>query len=121
MLHLDLYNVLTSCWLDSVALGTMRACIDQTLQITVITSSGLKQLLMDLRKCIPRIILFKCFNNFSIVLGYLFSVLEDFGLKDLVDFRDMIELLESDEDKYEEIARHKPARMATTIRTMRRL
>jgi hypothetical protein len=33
----------------------------------------------------------------------------------------MIELLNSEEDKFEELARHKPARMVTAIRTMRHL
>lgn len=55
------------------------------------------------------------------VLEYLFSILEDFGLKDVADFRDMIELLNADDETFEELARRKPARMASTIRTMRRL
>ncbi|CAF0815938.1 unnamed protein product [Rotaria sp. Silwood1] len=95
------YNDLTSCWLDSIALATMRLCIEQTLKISTLTSTGLKQLIMDLQ--------------------YLYSVLEDFGLKDVVDFRDMIELLNTDEETFEELARHKPARMVTAIRTMRHL
>ncbi|CAF3016335.1 unnamed protein product [Rotaria socialis] len=97
----ELYNDLTSCWLDSIALATMRLCIEQTLKIQTLSSTGLKQLIMDLQ--------------------YLYSVLEDFGLKDVADFRDVIELLNTAEETFEELARHKPARMATTIRTMRRL
>jgi len=97
----ELYNDLTSCWLDSIALATMRLCIEQTLQIQRLTSTGLKQLIMDLQ--------------------YLHSVLEDFGLKDVADFRDMIELLNIDGEKFDELALHKPARMVTAIRTMRHL
>jgi hypothetical protein len=48
-------------------------------------------------------------------------VLDDFGLKDVADFRNMIELLNTDEDTFEELARDKPARMVTAIRTMRNL
>jgi hypothetical protein len=48
-------------------------------------------------------------------------VLEDFGLKNLTDFGDMIGLLNIDENKFEEFARDKPARMVTAIRTMRHL
>jgi hypothetical protein len=44
----ELYNDLTSCWLDSIALATKRLCVEQTLQITKLTPTGLKQLLMDL-------------------------------------------------------------------------
>ncbi|CAF1030828.1 unnamed protein product [Rotaria magnacalcarata] len=97
----ELYNDLTSCWLDSIALATMRLCIEQTLKIQTLSSTGLKQLIMDLQ--------------------YLYSVLEDFGLKDVAGFRDVIELLNTAEETFEELARHKPARMATAIRTMRRL
>ncbi|CAF1233382.1 unnamed protein product [Rotaria sordida] len=97
----ELYNDLTSCWLDSIALATMRLCIEQTLKIQTLTSTGLKQLIMDLQ--------------------YLYSILEDFGLKDVAEFRDMIELLNIDEETFEELARHKPARMVTAIRTMRHL
>ncbi|CAF0742741.1 unnamed protein product [Adineta steineri] len=97
----ELSNDLTSCWLDSVALATMRVCMEQTLQIQTLNSTGLKQLIMDLQ--------------------YLFSVLEDFGLKDVSDFRDMLELLNADETTFEELARKKSARMVTTIRTMRHL
>ena len=55
------------------------------------------------------------------VSGYLCSVLEDFGLKDVADFDDMIQLFAADEVKFEELAREKPARMVSTIRTMRHL
>jgi hypothetical protein len=46
----ELYHDLTSCWLDSIALATMRLSMEQTLQIQTLTSTGLKQLIMDLRK-----------------------------------------------------------------------
>jgi hypothetical protein len=49
-LFAGLYNDLTSCWLDSIALATMRLCIEQTLQIQKLSSTGHKQLIMDLRK-----------------------------------------------------------------------
>lgn len=96
-------NDLTSCWLDSIALATVRLCIDQTLQIPTLSSSGRKQLIMDLQ--------------------YLSSVLDDFGLKDVADFQDMIELLKVDIDKFDELAGNKPTRMViiNTIRTMRKL
>jgi hypothetical protein len=54
-------------------------------------------------------------------LEYLSSVLEDFGLKDVVDFRDMLDLLSVDKDKFEEVARKKQAQMGTAIRKMRDL
>jgi len=57
----------------------------------------------------------------SYFLEYLSSVLEDFGLKDAADFRDLLELLEISEEEFEEHAHHKPARMVTAIRTMRHL
>jgi hypothetical protein len=47
--RLELYHDLTSCWLDALALATMRFCIEQTLQISTLSPTGLKQLLMDLR------------------------------------------------------------------------
>ncbi|CAF4286274.1 unnamed protein product, partial [Adineta steineri] len=37
----ELSNDLTSCWLDSVALATMRVCMEQTLQIQTLNSAGL--------------------------------------------------------------------------------
>jgi len=49
-MFVELYNDLTSCWLDSIALATMRVCIEQTLKIEILTATGLKQLIMDLRK-----------------------------------------------------------------------
>jgi hypothetical protein len=42
-------------------------------------------------------------------------------LKDVTDFRHMIDLLKTDEKDFEELARGKPARMVTAIRTMRDL
>ena len=118
----ELYHDLTSCWLDSVALATMRACIEQTLQIPSLTSTGLKQLLMDLRECDTEPCTHPCLmRNASACSGYLYSVLEDFGLKDVGDFRDLTELLDADEEQFEEMSRHKPARMVTTIRAMRHL
>jgi len=49
--------------------------------------------------------------------------LDDFGLKDVADFQDMIELLKIDADKFDELAENKPTRMViiSTIRTMRKL
>ena len=96
----------------------MRLSMEQTLQIQTLTSTGLKQLIMDLRK-FYHFLRIKFDYFFS--LEYLYSVLEDFGLKNLTDFGDMIGLLNIDENKFEEFARDKPARMVTTIRTMRHL
>lgn len=66
-----------------------------------------------------KIILFFFFS----LLEYLSSVLDDFGLKDVADFQDMIELLKIDADKFDELAENKPTRMViiSTIRTMRKL
>ena len=60
---------------------------------------------------------------FFSLLEYLSSVLDDFGLKDVADFQDMIELLKIDADKFDELAENKPTRMViiSTIRTMRKL
>ncbi len=115
-MFVELYNDLTSCWLDSIALATMRVCIEQTLKIETLTATGLKQLIMDLRKL--------KYNFFVLkfrFLEYLSSVLEDFGLKDVADFRDMLDLLSVDKDKFEEVARKKQAQMGTAIRKMRDL
>ena len=49
-------------------------------------------------------------KNASTCSGYLYSVLEDFGLKDVGDFRDLIDLLDANEEQFEEMSRHKPAR-----------
>lgn len=50
-------------------------------------------------------------------------MLDDFGLKDIADFQDVIDLLKVDGDKFDELAESKPTRMVviTTIRTMRKL
>ncbi|CAF1209263.1 unnamed protein product, partial [Didymodactylos carnosus] len=97
----DSYTDLTSYWLDAVAIGAMKICMDETLQIQVLSTNGLKQLTMD--------------------LNYLYSIFEDFGLKDIGSFRDLIQLLSAEDDeKFDEIAKNKPARMVTTIRSMRK-
>jgi hypothetical protein len=54
-------------------------------------------------------------------LDYLKGVLDDFGLKDVVDLQDMIELLEVKKTHFEELARTKQLQMVTAIRTMRGL
>lgn len=52
----ELDNDLTTCWLDSIVLGTMRLCIEQTLQIQSLTLLGCEQLKMDLRESKKRIL-----------------------------------------------------------------
>ena len=117
----ELYTDLTSCWLDSIAIATMRLCIKQTLQITNLSVTGLKQLIMDLRTCLVDCPRQTVIEHDFVILGYLHSVLEDFGLKDVSDFRDLIELLETDKEKFEELTRHKSPQMMSAIRTMRQL
>lgn len=57
----------------------------------------------------------------AFVLEYLKSVLDDFGLKDVTDFQNMIDLLQVNESDFEQCAQDKPARMVTAIRTMRHI
>jgi hypothetical protein len=117
---LELYNDLTSCWLDSIALATKRLCVEQTLQITKLTPTGLKQLTMDLSQLTYPEMKFSLIKIFY-SLDYLKGVLDDFGLKDVVDLQDMIELLEVKKTHFEELARTKQLQMVTAIRTMRGL
>ena len=97
----------------------MRLCIEQTLQISKLSVTGQKQLVMDLRTYFVDCLRKTVTEHDFVILGYLHSVLEDFGLKDVSDFRNLIELLEADKDKFEELARHKRPQMMTAVRTMR--
>lgn len=54
-------------------------------------------------------------------VDYLKGVFDDFGLKDVADLNDMIELLEVKRGDFEELTRHKQPQMVTAIRTMRGL
>lgn len=118
-LFAELYTDLTSCWLDSIAIATMTQCIKQTLQITKLSDTGLKQLIMDLRTFLVDGLRKTVSEHDFVILEYLHSVLEDFGLKDVSRFRDLIELLGIDHEKFEELARHKRQEMVTAVHKMR--
>lgn len=65
---LEIDNDLTTCWLDSIVLGTMRLCIEQTLQIQNLTIIGYEQLKMDLRK------LNSLFSKRDLYIGFCFRI-----------------------------------------------